>query len=209
VRIALLALVLAAGIAAARAVDSPARASCHPTITTPLFRANLDRDRAREEVTATNVSCAHEYAYGVADQCAYHRQHHWLSGSGIQTERRIVQANGIADGREFFYVLRRSPARAPDLGTAAVVHLVRLSARRCPAPRHVFLYRAAEPLMPPPSGFELKDFDVALVELSFRYRGLEVRLTETFDREGAERRRVTLLRYSIRADRYVVYSPKL
>ena len=208
-RIAILALVLAAGVAATRVVDSPARADCHPTMTTPVLRANLDHDRGREEVTITNVSCAHEYAYGIADQCAYHRQHHVLAGTGVQKKRSVVEANGVADGREFFYVLNRDPARAPDLGTAAIVHLVRLSSRRCPAPRHVFLYRATEPLMPPPPGFELSSFEVDLVELSSRYRGLEVRLTETFDRQDVDRRRVMLLRYSARADRYVVYSPKL
>ena len=208
-RIAILALVLAAGVAATRVVDAPASADCHPTMTTPVLRANLDRDRGREEVTITNVSCAHEYAYGVADQCAHHRQHHWLAGTGIQKERRVVEANGVADGREFFYVLNRDPARAPDLGAAAVVHLVRLSTRRCPVPRHVFLYRATEPLLPPPPGFELSSFDVDLVELSTRFRGLEVRLTETFDRQGVARQRVILMRYSVRADRYVVYSPKL
>jgi hypothetical protein len=76
-------------------------------------------------------------------------------------------------------------------------------------PRQLFLYRASEPLIPPPSGFELGAFDVDLVELSSRYRGREVRLTESFERSGVGRRRVTLLRYSARADRYVVYSPKL
>jgi hypothetical protein len=62
---------------------------------------------------------------------------------------------------------------------------------------------------PPPPGYELTRFDVDLVELSSRYRGTEIRVAEFFTRQRAERRRVTLLRYSVRADRYVVYSPKL
>jgi hypothetical protein len=69
------------------------------------------------------------------------------------------------------------------------------------------VYRAEEPLIPPPPGWELAGFDVDLVELSSRYRGTEIRLVETFTREGRDRRRVTLLRYAPRADRYVIYRP--
>jgi hypothetical protein len=192
--------------------DSRAAGACHPTITQPVLRANLDRDRAAEEITLTNMNCAHEYAYGINDACgsASHMTHHWLKGIGVQEARAVVEANRVADGREFFYVLHRADHRAPDLGSAGLVHLVRVTPDRCPLPRFLFLYRADEPLLPPPRGASLARFEVTLVELSSRYPGTEIRLVETFSRDGAgSRRRVTLLRYSRRADRYVIYSPKL
>jgi hypothetical protein len=178
-------------------------------MTAPVLSANLDRDRSLEEVTATNVNCAHEIAYGINDVCPYDKKHHWLIGTGFQKKRQVLEANGVADGREFFYVLERAEHRAPDIGTAGLVHLVRLTSDRCPLPRFIFLYRADEPLLPPPPSYELARFEVAVVELSTRYRGREIRLTETFTRSGTEKRRVQLLRYSSRADRYVMYSPKL
>jgi hypothetical protein len=190
-------------------VESPARTACHPTVTSPVLRANLDGDRAREEVTITNVNCAHEYAYGVNDVCPHYRTHHWLPGTGFHDTRAVVDANGIGDGRELFYVLRRGPHRAPDLGTAALVRLVRVSPDRCPVPRSLFLYRTSEPLLPPPRGVGLSRFDVQLVELSSRYAGPEIRVRETFMRRGIEQQRTMLLRYSRLADHYVIYSPKL
>jgi hypothetical protein len=71
------------------------------------------------------------------------------------------------------------------------------------------LYRGDDPLLPPPPGFDLTAFDISVVPLTTRYRGKELRLRETFAREQEETRRTTLLRYSARADRYVIYSPKL
>ena len=189
--------------------ESPATSSCHPSIATTVARANLDRGRGREEVTATNVSCAHEYAYAIKDVCGYHATSHWLTGTGFLDERRVLDANSTRDGAELFYILRRGNHRAPDLGTAALVHLVRLAPDTCPVPRFVFLYRAAEPLLPPPPSSRLAGFDVTVVELRSRYRGREIRLTETFTRPRGEQKRTILLRYSPPADRYVVYSPKL
>jgi hypothetical protein len=189
--------------------DSSAINTCHPTMTTTALRANLDRDRTHEEITTTNVSCDHEYAYGVRDFCEHRWASHWLNGTGLLDSRRVLQANGVRDGMEFFYVLRRSDHRAPDLGTAALVHLVKLAPRKCASLRYLFRYQAAEPLLPPPGGSTLVRFDVALTELSSRYRGTEIRLIETFEHPSGDKRRTTLLRYSRLADRYVVYSPKL
>ena len=202
---------LACGMAALAggSAEAPATSACHPTITVPVVRANLDRDRAIEEVTLTNMNCAHEYTYGINDLCGARKTHHWLSGLGLQDSRSVVEANSVADGREFFYVVRRAAHRAPDLGVAGLVHLVRVTPDRCALPRFLFLYRADEPLLPAPAGARMDRFDVGLVELSSWYRGTEIRLTETFTRGPVKQRRTMLLRYSRRADRYVIYSPKL
>lgn len=196
-------------IAAVDVTSSPATTACHPTTTTTIRRGNLDTDRAREAITATNVSCAHDYSLQIIDECAYQRQSHWLRGSGRIAHDEIVEANDRDDGRELFYILRRADAHAPDIGTAGLVHLRRIRSTRCPTPRFLFLYRGDDPLLPPPRGFDLTSFDVNLVQLTTRYRGREIRLLETFTRAQTETRRTTLLRYSAIADRYVIYSPKL
>ena len=189
--------------------DSPATSACHPTFTDPILRANLDEDRALEAVTRTNVSCAHEIAFGIDDQCRGQRNSFRMPGKGFRNERRVLDANRTPDGREFFYILREPEHRAPELGTAALVHLVRLAPDACPVPRLLFVYRADKPLLPPPRGHTLAGFDVEIAELSSRYRGAEIRLVEMFGGTATERRRVTLLRYSPRGDRYVIYRPKL
>jgi hypothetical protein len=111
------------------------------------LRANLDRDRALEAVTITNVSCAHERAFGIQDACRGERQYQ-LPGSGFRHELRVAEANGRADGREFFYILRQPDTRAPELGTSALVHLVQRSPGTCGVPRLLFVYRSNEPPLP-------------------------------------------------------------
>jgi hypothetical protein len=128
VRLVIFALVAATAAAVAQSIDAPARSTCHPTTTTPLLRANLDRDREVEEVTATNLSCAHEMAFGVQDECDGRPNHHRLRGSGFRNERRVFNANARADGDEFLYILRQPETRAPDLGTSALIHLVKRTA---------------------------------------------------------------------------------
>jgi hypothetical protein len=209
VRTFILMSVLASLIVGGRVADSAGMPQCHPTVTRTIRTANLDTDRAREEIAATNVSCAHDYSLSVIDQCLDRRQSHWLRGMGRIERNEIVEANARSDGRELFYVLRRGPGRAPDLGTAALVHLSRLHSNRCPMPRFLFTYRGDDPLIPPPRGSDLAAFDVSIVELSRRYRGKEIRLVETFAVGAAETQRTTLLRYSAMADRYLIYSPKL
>jgi hypothetical protein len=208
-RVGVLALALFWIGAATHAADSDGTARCHPTITRTIRTGNLDTDRAREEIAATNVSCAHDYSLSVIDQCAYHRQSHWLRGSGAIAHDEVLEANERNDGRELFYVLRRGDAHAPDIGTAGLLHLRRIRSTRCPTPRFLFLYRGDEPLLPPPAGFDLTAFEIRVMQLSTRYLGKELRLRETFRRGQEETRRTTLLRYSARADRYVIYRPKL
>jgi hypothetical protein len=191
-------------VAATAVREAPAMRACHPSITETILRANLDRDRALEAVTTTNVSCAHERAFGIHDACHGERQYR-LPGSGFRHELRVAEANGRADGREFFYILRQPETRAPELGTSALVHLVQRSPGTCGVPRLLFVYRSDDPPLPPPVGYTPTDFDVELLELSKRYRGLEVRLVELFGGRGPEMRRVTLLRYSRQGDRYVTY----
>lgn len=199
--------VLGLALLAGQVAESPARLTCHPTFTTPILRANLDRDSALEAVTVTNVTCAHEIAFGVEDRCGGQRRRYRLPGTGFRNERRIAEANRVPDGREFFYILRQPETRAPELGTAGLVHLVRPAPDACPRPRSVFLYRAADPPLPLPRGATLKGFDVELAELHSRSPGLEIRLVELLSGMSSEQRRITLFRYARQADRYVIYSP--
>jgi hypothetical protein len=207
-RLLLPAFLATAALLAGSVGDSAATTACHPNTTTPILRGNLDRDASREVITATNVTCSHEYAYSIDDRCLNVTNHHWLSGQGIQRERKLANVNGNArDGREFFYVFRRE--RPDDIGSAHLVHLVLMAPNRCPRPRYLFRYESSEPLLPPPRAAELTEFNVAPVQLSSRYKGLEIRLAETFKRGNERFTRTMLLRYSPRADRYVVYRPQL
>lgn len=203
-----LGLVLAAALSI-DATNSPARTNCHPTSTTTVRRGNLDTDRAREAVTATNVNCDHDYSLSIVDECPHVSKSHSLRGIGRIAQHEIIEANHRNDGRELFYVLSRDDAYAPDIGTAGVVHLRRLRSTGCPTPRFLFVYRGDDPLIPPPQGFDLTAFDVSVVQLTTRFRGSEIRLLEIFSRGQTQIRRATLLRYSAAADRYVIYSPKV
>lgn len=207
-RFLLPAFLASAALLAGPTSDSTATSACHPNVTTPILRGNFDRDRAPEVVSATNVTCSHEYAYSIEDRCPHFTQQHWLSGRGFQDERRVTNANALTrDGREFFYIFRRD--HPPERGSAHLVRLVAVPPARCPRPRYLFRYESSEPLLPPPGAAELVTFNVDLVQLTARYQGSEIRLAETFKR-GTERfTRTILLRYSRRADRYLVYSPKL
>lgn len=202
-------LLVGSVVVAGQVSDSRGTTDCHPTTTTTIRRANLDSDSQREAVAATNVTCAHDYSLSIVDECEHRQQSHWLRGMGATRTVEIVEANSRNDGRELFYVLRRGKSRAPDLGTAAVVHLSAVHSRRCRMPRFLLIYQANDPAIPPPRGWDLSGFDAFVGELTRRYPGREIRLVETFIRGQAERRRTMLLRYSSKADRYVIYSPKL
>ncbi len=205
----LAALGVALALLAGEIGNAPAAPSCHPSFTDPLLRANLDRDPALEVVTGTNVSCAHEIAFGVTDECRGRRKEHRLPGRGLRNERKVVEANRLADGREFLYILRQPDSAAPELGTAALVHLARIAPGSCPVPRLLFWYQADRPPIPPPRGITLSAFDVEVMELNARYKGMEIRLVELFSGRSTVRRRITLLRYSRGTDRYVIYSSTL
>jgi hypothetical protein len=203
-----LGLLLAVGVAG-HAANSSATTDCHPTMTSTIREGNLDSDRAREAITATNVTCAHDYSLAIVDECLHVRKSHSLRGMGRIAHHELIEANHRNDGRELFYVLRRADAHAPDIGTAGVVHLRRLRSTGCPTPRFLFVYRGDDPLVPPPQGFDLAAFDVSVVQLTTRFRGREIRLLETFTRGQTQKLRTTLLRYSAAADRYVIYRPRL
>jgi hypothetical protein len=207
-RLFALGIVLAAALAGHTA-NSTATTECHPTSTMTIHRGNLDGDSAPETVTSTNVTCDHDYSLSIVDECQHVRKSHSLRGIGRRGRSEILEANHRNDGRELLYVLSREDAHAPDIGTAGLVHLRRLRSGGCPTPRFLFVYRGDDPLMPPPPGFDLTAFDVSVVQLTTRFRGSEIRLRETFARGQTEMRRMTLLRYSAPADRYVVYRPSL
>lgn len=156
---------------------------------------DLDRDPAKEQVVAADLhDCGHtsfEAYVRIRDRC----QGAWRT-FGLDSDGEILQQFRIAnaDGRTkrpevFFMTYRRGPVVR---GIAEVVRLDGPPAA-CARPRALFRYvpRAA-----------VQTFNVELKDLTRRFPGLEVVLTE--GREVAQT--ITNYRYDRARDRYVVYT---
>jgi hypothetical protein len=188
----ILVLVLAGALLAGESVDAPAKATCHPTITQRILRANLDRDRELEIVNATNVNCAHDYALSIDDRCSAQSRHYRLPGLGRQRQIMSVEANAQPDGRELFYAIRDS-TKGIEGGAVAVLHLASRREGACPTPKYLYLFRP---------GPKVRLFQAQLGEFSKRYPGREVWLREVLP----SRVRVRFFRYDRRVVRYIAYA---
>jgi hypothetical protein len=188
----ILVLVLAGALLAGESVDAPAKATCHPTITQRILRANLDRDRELEIVNATNVNCAHDYALSIDDRCAAQSRHYPLPGLGRQRQIMNAEANAQPDGRELFYAIRDS-TKGIEGGAVAVLHLASRRQGTCPTPKYLFLFRP---------GQEVRSFEAQVDQFDRRYAGREVWLREVLP----SRVRVRFFRYDRRVARYIVYA---
>jgi len=183
---------LAVAFLAGESADAPAKATCHPTITQQILRANLDRDRELEIVNATNVSCAHDYALSIDDRCVAQNRRYPLPGLGRQRQVVNVEANAQPDGRELFYALRDS-SKGIEGGAVAVLHLASRRQGTCPTAKYLYLFRP---------GPKVRLFQAQLGEFSKRYPGREVWLREVLP----GRVRVRFFRYDRRLARYIVYA---
>jgi hypothetical protein len=155
----------------------------------------LDGDRAKEEVIAVDShDCQHTsfkaYVH-IRDRChGSWRLYDLGSEAEVLQQFRIVNADARTRRPEVFFVTRRLGPVAG--GVAAVVRLDDRSSG-CARVRALFRYEPNEPA--------LQSFDVQLKELTPRFRGLEIVLTE--GKEVAQR--ITKYRYDVKLDRYVVY----
>jgi hypothetical protein len=183
---------LAVALLAGESADAPAKATCHPTSTQQILRANLDRDRELEIVNATNVNCAHDYALSIDDRCAAQSRHYPLPGLGRQRQIMNAEANAQPDGRELFYAIRDS-TKGIEGGAVAVLHLASRREGACPTPKYLYLFRP---------GPKVRLFQAQLGEFSKRYPGREVWLREVLP----SRVRVRFFRYDRRVVRYIAYA---
>ena len=188
-------LLLAAGLAALAVSGHAPQAAlaCHPDRMSQLS-VNLDRDAAKEEVVAADLhDCAHTHfeAYvQIRDRCHGSWRTFDLESEGeILQQFRVVNADGWTRRPEVFFVtVRRGPV------ASGIAEVVRLDGRppACARPRALFRY------VPAPG---VQDFDVQLKDLTRKFRGLEVVLTE--GREVAQT--TTTYRYDRARNRYVAY----
>lgn len=192
------AVVCALGLAvvAAKAGDSPARLTCHPSGSGPptqrVHFANLDRDAFLERIIETVGGCPHESVIALEDRCGRARQVHALPGLGAVARLDVLEANGRDDGKELLFGFRATRRSARYRGNVGLVHFAAIAVGRCPRPVYVlshFLRR------PPRGAGELLHLGL------LRSAPREVRLHESF-RGGAFRE--TRFRYVPREDRYVL-----
>ena len=158
-------------------VPTPARPTCHPIRPHVLARGSLDTDSRAETLAELEgpVDCTHSAFVAemeIADVCRG-RATYSVSATYRRASERldrgvIVEADGRRARREAFFVVHGTTG---DSGEAAVVHLVAPRRGACPRPRFLFRYRP---------GAGVDEFDVELADLTKRFRGLEVRVTERF-----------------------------
>jgi hypothetical protein len=192
VRWLLLVGVLAAVAASGHA--APVASACHPDRLTQQ-RVNLDGDSAKEEVIAADThDCQHTsfraYVH-IRDRChGSWRLYDLGSEAEVLQQFKIVNADARTKRPEVFFVTRGLGPVAS--GVAAVVRLDDRTSG-CARVRALFRYTPKDP--------GLQSFDVQLKDLTPRFRGLEIVLTE--GKEVAQR--ITHYRYDRLLDRYVVY----
>ena len=195
-------IVMFAALAVGASGPAPARTACHSVGPHTLASGNLDGDRALETLAEREgpVDCAHS-AFGatmlIRDRCRGRALNYAVSAAYRRPDERldqgsIVEADGLRGRREAFFVVHGATG---DVGEAAVLHLVRPRAGACPRPRDLFRYRPAE---------GVARFDVELLELSTRFPGLEVRVSEIVDRDGV----VRTYRFDRALGRYVPYGSR-
>jgi hypothetical protein len=125
----------------------------------------------------------------------------------------VTEADGSSDRPEIFFDLRSgATGRAGDI---RVVRYGKAGDQGCPEPRALFRFPSRRTLGRIPRGAAGRDsFDVALHDYTRRYRGKELRVTETYvDRDDPfccpTFKRVTRFRFDRRRDLYVRYRTKV
>jgi hypothetical protein len=132
--------------------------------------------------------------FSVTDACRGRSRTFRLAGYGQREEARVDEANGVSDGREFFYVLRASPSKGIEHSAVAVMHLAAARRGACARPRYLFLFRPDR---------QVRGFQADLADFDLRHRGRELRLRE-LNAIGA---RLRWFRYDRRVGAYVGYRP--
>jgi hypothetical protein len=123
------------------------------------------------------------------------------------TRLDVREVDGTTSAPEIFF-----DARSGATGRAGEARIVRYGGTGCGMARVLFRYPTNQTIGRRPRGALARNsFSVRVVEHSKRFRGKEVRLTETYvDRDDAfccpSFRRITFFRYSRSGDRYVPYT---
>jgi hypothetical protein len=189
--------------------------------------ANLDSDPALERVvprslceaadgtlTPPQPRCADDQfkrrRIEIEDSCA--GAVHAIPISSVQDfvyRLRVVEADGATSRPEVFFDIRSGATGRG--GEARVVRLDDAAPGACPKALTLFRYPSRATLGPVPRGASgHDDWSPSLGNYSRRYRGREIRLTETYvDRNDAfccpSFKRVSYFRYNRARERYVRY----
>jgi hypothetical protein len=125
----------------------------------------------------------------------------------------VTEADGSSERPEIFFDLRSgATGRGGDI---RVVRYGKAGAQGCPEPRALFRFPSRRTLGRIPRDAAGRDsFDVALHDYTHRYRGKELRVTETYvDRDDPfccpTFKRITRFRFDRRQDLYVRYRTKV
>jgi hypothetical protein len=140
---------LALAAVAGGAVDSDARALCHPEGSgSPTQRShygNIDRDADLEHVVETVAGCPHRSVIAIGDQCRGEERFHQLPGEGFVARLDFVEANGRSDGRELLFGLRPGRSKGRYRGNVGLVRIARVAVGRCPRPVYLLSYYLRRP----------------------------------------------------------------
>jgi hypothetical protein len=200
-----------------------AASSAAGDVAAPL-KVNLDSDPALERVVPREVCEATDGKLSppspkcASDQISRRRveledtcdgQQRVLVISSLQdfvTRLQVTEADGATTAPEIFFDVRSGAS-----GRVGEARLVRYDGIACTRAKTLFRYPTSRTTGRRPRGaLGVNSFFASLGESSKRYRGKELRLTETYiDRDDAlccpTFRRVTFFRYSRKGDRYIPF----
>jgi hypothetical protein len=218
---------LSLSLAALAALIAPALA-LGQGITTGIA-ANLDADALFEEVIPQEVCTSLTGPVGMSacgpDQYPQRRivvvdtcngAPHPVVVSSVQDtvdSLRVANFDGRKDRPEIFYDMRSGASGR--VGETRVLRWQNASAGACPAARTLFLYPSRKTRGRVPRGARYHDnYSARLNDFSKRYRGEEIRLTETYvDRNDPfccpSFKRTTYFRYSAARDAYRRYATQV
>jgi hypothetical protein len=183
---------------------------------TESTEVNLDADPDPEQIvplTVADPSGIPEKSIVVYDQCGG-TEHAYKLGTPQENVDVLVQEVDGVTARPELRLIGSSGAA----GGVGFISRARLGSDRrtggCPKIVPLFRWTSTEPSPKPPKGYSVSNFGVRYKDLTPRYQGKEIELTEGLAsrRDPAccpSKRRVSRWRYDSSRDRYVRYLAKL
>jgi len=192
------------------AVPAFARSITEPT------KVNLDADPDPEQIvplTVADASGIPQKSIVIYDQCDG-TEHAYKLGTPQDNVDVLVQEVDRTTARPELRLIGSSGAA----GGVGFILLARLGSDKltsgCPMIVPLFRWTSTEPSPKPPKGYSVSNFGVRYKDLTPRYQGKEIELTEGLASRRdppccPSRRRVSRWRYDSSRDRYVRYWAKL
>ena len=177
---------------------------------------NLDTDPALEEIVPLTVSDptgSPEKSIVVYDECGGTQNAYKLGSPQENVDVVVGEVDGASSRPEIRFI--GSSGAAGRVGQIVLAHLGSDRAQTgCPALVSLFRYSSVDPSPRPPKGYAVAGFGIRYQDLTARYRGKEIELTEGLA-SGHDalccpsRKRISRWRYDPRKDRYVRYRARV